>query len=58
VLELVGTVAVVGVNVTTIPESSARVAFPLLLISAAEVAVMMTFSNGNFVGSGTWLGAV
>lgn len=57
-LELVGTVAVGGVNVTTIPESRLRVALPVFFISSADVAVMITCRSGKVVGSGTLLGAV
>src|ERR1041385_4277187 len=66
---LVGTVAVPGVRVTTIPESRVNVALPDCLVSAAEVAVMMMerkqacsealqLCPGSLVRSGTLLGAV
>ena len=54
----VGTVAVVGVRVTLMPESRVNVALPLFFGSCTEVAVMMIWSNGNLVGSGTLFGAV
>ena len=38
----VGTVAVAGVRVTEIPESSVNVAVPFFLVSSTEVAVMIT----------------
>jgi hypothetical protein len=43
-LALVGTVAVVGVNVTEIPESKLRSAVPVAFVSAAEVAVIVITS--------------
>ena len=54
----VGTVAVVGVRVTLMPESRVNVALPLFFGSCTEVAVMMIWSKGNLVGSGTLFGAV
>ena len=54
----IGTVAVVGVRVTTMPESRTNVDVPLFFVSCTEVAVMRTWSNGNLVGSGTLFGAV
>ena len=54
----VGTVAVVGVRVTLIPESRANVAVPLFFGSCTDVAVMMIWRKGNLVGSGTLFGAV
>ena len=50
--------AVAGVRVTEIPESSVNVAVPVFLVFSTEVAVMVTRRLGNFVGSGTLLGAV
>ena len=38
----VGTVAVAGVRVTEMPESSVNVAVPVFLVSSTEVAVMIT----------------
>lgn len=54
----VGTVAVAGVRVADMPESSPNFAVPVFLMSCAEVAVMIIARLGNFVGSGTLLGAV
>ena len=66
---LVGTLAVVGVRVTVIPESRLSVEEPDFFGSAADVAVMTTLSTQGFeavvqllpgilVGSGTTDGAV
>src|SRR5882672_5073460 len=70
-LELVGTVAVLGVKVTEMPESRFSCATAVFLVSAAAVAVMLTskrqapaacapvqFVPGSFVASGTVCGAV
>ena len=54
----VGTVAVVGVRDTPMPESSVRLIVPVLLVSCCDCAVMMIFRPGNFVWSGILLGAV
>jgi len=65
----VGTVAVDGVSVTAIPESSMRVAVPVFFVSAAAVAttliespqtvcVEVQFVPASFVRSGTVCGAV
>src|SRR5258708_27263620 len=54
----VGTVAVAGVRVADMPESSPNLAVPVFLMSCTEVAVMIITRLGNFVGSGTLLGAV
>src|SRR6267154_1773645 len=54
----VGTVAVAGVRVAEMPESRANVAKLDFLVSCTEVAVMIIARFGNFVGSGTLIGAV
>jgi hypothetical protein len=56
----VGTAAVVGLSVTEMPESIARVIVPVpcLLESATACAVMMILNPGNLVGSGRVDGAV
>jgi hypothetical protein len=54
----VGTVAVVGVSDTPIPESNTKVTLPVFFVSCCDCAVIMTFNPGNFVWSGILLGAV
>src|SRR6266436_944859 len=55
---LVGTVAVTGVSVTPMPESSTSFTFPVFLVSCCDCAVMMICSPGYLVWSGILLGAV
>src|SRR5882672_6896917 len=68
-LELVGTVAVLGESVTAMPESTVMTDVSVFLVSAAEVAVMVTSRMQTscalvqlfpaiFLGSGTDCGAV
>ena len=57
-LALVGAVAVAGVRVTEIPESRKMVAVPVFLLSATDVAVIMTCRPGYLVASGTLFGEV
>src|SRR4029077_6516277 len=54
----VGTVAVAGVRVTEMPESRTNTEGRVFLVAWTDVAVMVTRRLGNFVGSGTLLGAV
>src|SRR5580704_15264748 len=55
---LVGTAAVVGVRLTTMPESMASEMVPVFAVLATALAVMITTRVGNFVGSGRIDGAV
>src|ERR1700687_5613627 len=55
---LVGTVAVVGVRLTPIPESKTIFTFPVFLVSCWDWAVSTICRPGNLVWSGTLLGAV
>ena len=57
-LTLVGTLAVVGVRVTRMPEFKKSTLVPVFFVSAADVAVMVTSRFGKVVGSGTAWGAV
>src|SRR5258707_10309893 len=55
---LVGTVAVMGVRVTPMPESSASLMLPVFLVSCCDWAVMIISNPGNLVWSGILPGAV
>src|SRR5712664_2430616 len=55
---LVGTVAVTGVKVTPMPESSASLMLPVFLVSCCDWAVMIISNPGNLVWSGILPGAV
>src|SRR6266481_1308189 len=55
---LVGTVAVTGVRMTPMPESSASLMLPVFLVSCCDWAVMIITNPGNLVWSGILPGAV
>src|SRR5260370_39560099 len=55
---LVGTVAVMGVRVTPMPESSASLMLPVFLVSCCDWAVMIITNPGNLVWSGILPGGV